>query len=40
MWNLNVYQFTDIALYISGNANNKDQNTIKELYIDNVKIYS
>ena len=37
MWNLNVYQFTDIALYISGNANNKGQNTIKELYIDNVK---
>lgn len=40
MWNLNVYQFTDIALYISGNANNKDQNTIKELYIDNVKFDS
>ena len=40
MWNLNVYQFTDIALYISGNANNKGQNTIKELYIDNVKFDS
>lgn len=40
MWNLNVYQYTDIALYISGNANNKDQNTIKELYIDNVKFDS
>lgn len=40
MWNLNVYQFTDIALYISGNASNKNQNTIKELYIDNVKFDS
>lgn len=40
MWNLNVYQYTDIALYISGNATNKDQNTIKELYIDNVKFDS
>ena len=40
MWNLNVYQFTDISLYISGNASNKDQNTIKELYIDNVKFDS
>lgn len=40
MWNLNVYQYTDIALYISGNATNKEQNTIKELYIDNVKFDS
>lgn len=40
MWNLNVYQYTDIALYISGNTTNKDQNTIKELYIDNVKFDS
>lgn len=40
MWNLNVYQYTDIALYISGNATNKDQNTIKELYTDNVKFDS
>ena len=40
MWNLNVYQYTDIALYISGNANNKAQNTIKELYIDNIKFDS
>ena len=40
MWNLNVYQYTDIALYISGNATSKDQDTIKELYIDNVKFDS
>ena len=40
MWNLNVYQYTDIALYISGNSNNKAQNTIKELYIDNIKFDS
>lgn len=40
MWNLNVYQYTDIALYISANSSNSDQNTIKELYIDNVKFDS
>lgn len=39
VWNINPYQFTDIAIYIN---NRKDEyfdyeNTIKELYIDNVK---
>ena len=40
IWNLNVFQYTDIAVYI----NNYDEeelnyeNSIKELYIDNVKI--
>lgn len=39
IWDLDVYQFTDIALYI----NNRDEedltyeNTIKELTIDNIK---
>lgn len=40
MWDLNIYQYTDIALYISGNSSNKEQNTIKELYIDNIKFDS
>lgn len=40
MWDLNIYQYTDIALYISGNSSNKDQNTIKEFYIDNIKFDS
>ena len=35
-----LYQYTDIALYISANSSNSDQNTIKELYIDNVKFDS
>lgn len=39
VWNINPYQFTDIAIYIN---NRKEEyfnyeNTIKELYIDNVK---
>ena len=39
VWNINPYQFTDIAIYIN---NRKDEyfdyeNTIKEMYIDNVK---
>ena len=39
VWNIDPYQFTDIAIYIN---NRKDEyfnyeNTIKEMYIDNVK---
>ncbi len=39
VWNINPYQYTDIAIYIN---NRKDEyfdyeNTIKEMYIDNVK---
>lgn len=42
VWNINPYQFTDIAIYIN---NKKDEyfdyeNTIKEMYIDNVKFTS
>lgn len=40
MWNLDVYQYTDIAIYISANSSNSEQNTIKELYIDDVKFDS
>lgn len=40
IWDLNVYQYTDIALYLSSNSSNEKQNTIKELYIDNVKFDS
>lgn len=40
IWDLNIYQYTDIALYLSGNSSNKKQNTIKELYIDNIKFDS
>ena len=39
IWNLNICQYTDIALYIN-NSSNKDlslTNSIKELYISDVK---
>lgn len=39
IWNLNIHQFTDIAIYIN-NRSEKDlnyENSIKKLYIDNVR---
>ena len=36
-WNLDVYQYTDIAIYISGKSDNKDANTVTEFYIDNIR---
>ena len=39
IWNLNVHQYTDIAIYIN-NRSEKElnyENSIKEMYIDNVK---
>ena len=40
IWNLNIYQFTDIAIYINNNSEDEltPENSIKSLYIDNVKI--
>ncbi len=41
MKNLNLYQYTDIALYIENFKDEKgltNKNTIKELYIDNISI--
>lgn len=39
VWNLNIYQYTDIAIYINNNSKEKldYENSIKEMYIDNVK---
>ncbi len=39
LWNINVYQFTDMAIYLNNNSENSlsSKNTIKELYIDNIK---
>lgn len=34
---LNIYQYTDIAIYISSNSDKTDESTIKELYIDNIQ---
>lgn len=38
LWNLNIYQYTDIAIYLNNNIENglTSQNTIKNLYIDNI----
>ena len=37
--NINVYQFTDMAIYLNNNSESSlsSKNTIKELYIDNIK---
>ena len=39
IWNLNVHQYTDIAIYINNRSEEKLDygNSIKEMYIDNVK---
>lgn len=39
LWNLDIYQYTDIALYINNRDGNKldYENSIKEMYIENVK---
>lgn len=36
LWNLNIYQFTDIAIYFKNTDNFNSKNTIKNLYINNV----
>ena len=39
LWNINVYQFTDMAIYLNNNSESSlsSKNTIIELYIDNIK---
>lgn len=37
-WNLDVYQYTDIAIYIERITDFSTENYIKSLYIDNIKI--
>ena len=34
---LDVYQYTDIALYISGKSDDQQTNTVTEFYIDNIR---
>ena len=38
LWNLNIYQYTDIAIFLDNNEENglTEQNTIKKLYLDNI----
>lgn len=42
IWNLDLYQYTDIAIYINNRATDKltYENAIKSLYIDNIKFTS
>lgn len=37
-WNLNIYQYTDIAIYINNNSDCfvSNKNAVKSLYIDNI----
>lgn len=39
IWNINVHQYTDIALYINNRSENdlNYENSIKEMYIDNIR---
>lgn len=39
VWNMNLYQYTDIAIYINNRSDDKltYENSIKSLYIDNIK---
>lgn len=39
VWNLNLFEYTDIAIYINSKSNDSlsNENTIKSLYIDNIK---
>lgn len=37
-WNLNIGEYTDIAIYIDRILEANDLNYIKRLYIDNIKI--
>lgn len=40
VWDLNVYQYTDIAIYINNHSDEElnSENAIKTLYIDNIKL--
>lgn len=42
VWNLNLFEYTDIAIYINSKSNDSlsNENTIKSLYIDNIKFGS
>lgn len=42
LWNLNIYQYTDIAIYLDNNEKTSlsEQNTIKKLYLDNISFGS
>lgn len=39
IWNLDIHQFTDIAIYINNRSDNElnYENSVKELYIENVR---
>lgn len=36
--NLNIYQYTDLAIYINNGEELSNENTVKELYIDNIDL--
>ena len=39
IWNLNIHQFTDIAIYINNRSSEElnYENSVKEMYIDNIR---
>lgn len=37
-WNLNIYQYSDIAIYLERILDFNDNNNIKNIYIDNIKL--
>lgn len=39
-WNLNIYQYSDIVIYLSRISDFNDTNNIKRLYIDNINLGS
>ncbi len=38
MDNLSIYQYTDIAIYIDNGEELSNENTVKEIYIDNISL--
>lgn len=39
-WNLNIYQYSDIAIYLKRIEEFKESNNIKKIYIDNINLGS
>ena len=37
-WNLDIYQYSDIAIYLNRIEDFKDNNNIKRMYIDNINL--
>lgn len=37
-WNLNIYQYSDVAIYLERIVDFNDNNNIKNIYIDNIEL--